>query len=219
MYSGGQPYYTTIKMLGQPASYFCVRNDDWQFIAMDTGFNDSNPVAQGKATFLHDTEVEWVKDKVNNANGRKTILLSHHQLFSAFEKIGGSSTNEILNKQLADILPKIAVWFWGHEHNLVIFKRHQETGILGRCIGHGAFPVTVDELGKPDPNVEIENIALAPDQEGALFQHGYVIMEIDGPNATAIYYQFDADSQQEVEIYREPIAAPASAAQAAAPQG
>jgi predicted phosphodiesterase len=202
MYAGGTPFYTTIDMLGQPASYFCLRNKNWQFIAMDTGLHDSNPVDQTKPTFLEDTEVEWVKDKVNNAGGRKTILLSHHQLFSTFEKIGGQAVNQALLTQLGGILPNVTAWFWGHEHNLVIYDKFQ--GVLGRCIGHGAFPVGVDEIGRPNPEVPIQAIALSPDTgDGGLFQHGYVIMDLNGSAAHTTYYQFDADSQEEIELLVE----------------
>jgi calcineurin-like phosphoesterase family protein len=208
MYAGGGPYYTTIDMLGQPASYFCLRNDDWQFIALDTGLHDSNPVAQTNPTFLKDEEVAWLKDKIANAGGRKTVLLSHHQLFSAFEQLGGSDTNQQLLQQVKDILPQVTVWFWGHEHNLVIFNQFQ--GVLARCIGHGAFPVAVDDVERANPGVPVQNIALAPDKDGALFQHGYVIFDIDGASARATYFQFDAVSQQEVEIHSESFGAGAA---------
>ena len=42
------------------------------------------------------------------------MLLSHHQLYSAFEKFKGSNLNETLHAQVADGLPKVAAWFWGH---------------------------------------------------------------------------------------------------------
>ena len=202
LYAGGKPYYTTIDMLGQPASYFCLRNDNWQFLALDTGLHDSNPVDQTQPTFLEETEVAWVKDKIQNAGGRKTVLLSHHQLFSAFEKIAGAVVNPKLVEQLGPILPQVTAWFWGHEHNLVVYDEFQ--GVRGRCIGHGAFPVGVDELGKPDSQVPLQAIALSPDSEdGGLFQHGYVIMELDGAAAKATYYQFDAESQEEVVLFAE----------------
>ena len=53
MYSGGVPYYQLIQQLGQPASYFYLRSTYWQFVALDTGYNDHNPAAAGAgATFL-----------------------------------------------------------------------------------------------------------------------------------------------------------------------
>jgi predicted phosphodiesterase len=202
MYAGGAPYYTVLDMIGQPASYFCLRNEDWQFIALDTGIHDVNPVDQ-QPTFLEQTEVDWLKDKIAQAGKRKTILLSHHQLFSAFEKIGDQPVNAELKKQLGDILPQVTVWYWGHEHNLVIYDRFED--VTARCIGHGAFPVAVDELGQPHPGIGIRNIALAPESDGALFQHGYVIINLDGPNAQATYYQFDAKGQEEVVLFEESL--------------
>ncbi len=43
MYSGGEGYYWLVDELSQKASYFCIRNSDWQFVAMDTGYNDFSP--------------------------------------------------------------------------------------------------------------------------------------------------------------------------------
>jgi predicted phosphodiesterase len=211
MYSGGQPYYTTIDMLGQPSSYFCLRNENWQFIALDTGLHDSNPVDQ-QATFLEDQEVTWLKDKIASAGKRKTVFLSHHQLFTAFESIGsdGNRINQKLLGQLKDILAQVDVWFWGHEHNLVIYDNYQ--GVLGRCIGHGAFPVDVDEGIKQDPNVPVAKVALSPAGDKALYQHGYVLMDLTPNNATVAYYQFDAESQDEEVLHTEVIGAGAAGA-------
>jgi hypothetical protein len=202
MYAGGQPYYTVIDMLGQPASYFCLRNESWQFLAMDTGLHDSNPTKEGEPTWLEDSEVLWLKDKVSNAGGRKTILLSHHQLFSAYEDIGKTPVNRKLLSQLQDILPKITAWFWGHEHNLVIYGKY--LSVLGRCIGHGAFPVSPDEIKAPNPDIPIQPIALAKDKQG-FFEHGYATMEIGGANATVTYYQYDADADAETAVFTETL--------------
>ena len=204
MYSGGGPYYTVIDMLGQPASYFCLRNDNWQFVAMDTSLHDSNPNTVNDATFVDDQEIIWMKDKVNNAGGRKTILLSHHQLFTAFEKIGGQAVNQKLLPQVQDILPKLTAWIWGHEHNMVIYKEYQ--GIRGRCIGHGAFPVCQNPPPFNDPNagVPLEDVNLSVDPTG-FYRHGYVLMNITGPNAHLTYFQYDAETGLENALFEEDL--------------
>jgi len=46
----------------------------------------------------------------------KTILLSHHPLFGAFEDINGQPVNELLLQQAHDLLPHMTACFWGHEH-------------------------------------------------------------------------------------------------------
>ncbi len=190
MYSGGAPYYQLIQGLGQPASYFCLRNDDWQFVALDTGLHDDDALA-AKPTFLEDTEVAWLNDKIATAGARRTVLMSHHQLFTAIEDIGGQSVNVRLQGQVSPILPKVDVWFWGHEHNQVIYKNWQ--GVLARCLGHGAYPVGITEIpDKPQFDVPMENVFLT--RGGAFHSHGYAIMELDGPAARVSYYQ-DSDPE------------------------
>jgi 3',5'-cyclic AMP phosphodiesterase CpdA len=204
MYAGGGPYYTVLDMIGQPASYFCLRNDKWQFIALDTGLHDADPTAAGSnVTFLESTEVDWLKHQMATAGGRKTVLLSHHQLYTAFqgEKMGGGFTNTKLLDQTSDILPQVTAWLWGHEHNLVVFKKFQN--VLGRCIGHGAFPVGKDELGATNPDIKLENVALELDKTGGLFQHGYVMLQLTGDSAAATYIQFDSETGQEKTIFSE----------------
>jgi hypothetical protein len=202
MYAGGGPYYTVIKMLGQPASYFCLRNRHWQFIALDTGLHDSNPLKEGTETYLEDTEVAWLKHQVQAAGGRKTVLLSHHQLFTHFDAIAGKAVNDRLLAQVRDVLPNVTAWLWGHEHNLVVYGRH--LGVLGRCVGHGAFPVGVDEpQGHPFTDVPVESVTLAKDAAGGLFQHGYMLLTLSGTSANASYFQYDSDRDREDALYTE----------------
>lgn len=95
MYCGGVGYYDLIQRLNpmpfkQPASFFCLRSADekWQLLAMDTGLHDYSPLdVDDVVTFLEDDEIEWHCARIREFPGR-TILLSHHQLFSAFSPIG-----------------------------------------------------------------------------------------------------------------------------------
>ncbi len=198
MYSGGAPYYELIQTLGQPASYFCLRNDDWQFLAMDTGLHD-NDALDAAPTYLEDTEVQWLKDKVNGAGGRRTVLLSHHQLFTAFESIGSGFLNPKLSAQVGPMLDKVTAWLWGHEHNQVIYKPFQ--GVLGRCIGHGAYPVGVTEISDQPKfaNVPLENVTLT--KGPAFYAHGYTMVELNGAAAKVSYYQ-DSDPE-DVAMFTE----------------
>jgi len=199
MFCGGAPYYKLIDQLGQPASYFCLRNDNWQFLAVDTGYYDGKPGGTDP-TYLHDTEVQWLADKIQNRGNRRTVLLSHHQLFAAFEDICGKPVNDKLNGQLAPLLPGVDMWFWGHEHNLVIYQRY--LGVLGRCIGHGAFPIGLAEIPAAPkfPDVPVETVRLG--DNGTFFNHGYVIIDLAGSNATVAYYQ---DSNESAPQRTEPI--------------
>lgn len=196
MYSGGLPYYDLLDEIGQPASYFCLRNADWQLLAMDTGLHDHDPFGVTNAeTFLEETEVAWLADKAANAGGRKTILLSHHQLFSAYESIDKGPVNQKLFGQLSpQVLPGATAWFWGHEHNLTVYQRY--LGTLGRCLGCSAVPVAVSslDLDRPEfPDVPREPVRLGND--GALYHRAYALVDLDGPRATVTYWQ-DSDEQK-----------------------
>jgi hypothetical protein len=57
-----------IDRLGQPASYFALRNDFWQLLGMDTGLHDSQP--GGGLTYLENSEIEWLRDKLDNLSER-----------------------------------------------------------------------------------------------------------------------------------------------------
>ena len=203
MYSGGQAYYRLLNSIKQPASYFCLQNDSWQLLAIDTGLHDSNPVGLGHTpTFLDPDEAAWICNQVNSRGNRKTILLSHHQLFSGYEKIGDTPVNQSLQQQLQSILSKITIWFWGHEHDLVIFDKY--LGLYGRCIGHGAFPVGIDQpRASILPGVPV-NATVQLDKGVSFYRHGFAILDIDGATARIAYYE---DSSPNAALYQERISA------------
>jgi calcineurin-like phosphoesterase family protein len=220
MYCGGVGFYDLITKLNpapftQPASFFCLRSADekWQLLAMDTGLHDDNPATvAGALTYVEEDELAWHCDRIREFPGR-TILLSHHQLFSAFSPIGAadaqgkrSAVNPLLLKAFQQMTAAkgIAAWFWGHEHTLSIYQPF--AGLeRGRCVGHGAVPVSViDEIYKPLP--ELENAPLLVDQtrlssRGGVYTHGYAVLSFKGDTCNAEYYQA-TDRGREL-IYRE----------------
>ena len=81
LYAGGEGYYWLLDELGQPASYFCLRNDHWQILAIGAPPEVSDPMAsQYKVPPVDPKEAEWHRHKIATADGRKTIMLSHYQL-------------------------------------------------------------------------------------------------------------------------------------------
>jgi len=133
--------------------------------------------------------------------GGRTILLSHHQLFSAFSPIGSpnsrgkrSATNPLLLKAFRRLSAskKIAAWFWGHEHTLSIYNPFADLE-RGRCLGHGAVPVSVvDQIYEPISNLQ-ETPSLAEGTKlatrGGVYTHGYALLMFKGSQCRANYYQ------------------------------
>lgn len=199
LYSGGDPFYKLIDKFGQQSSYFCLRNADWQVIGLDTALNDR---LGGPPTSLDPTEVTWLQDKIDNAGNRRTILLSHHQLFSANDQFDGSSVNNNLYQQMAPMLPKVDLWLWGHEHDLVIFEPFKGLE-RGRCVGGSAFPVGKDEMPLLQKNPDVRfNKEVLLSKGPAFYQHCYAMIGLNGRNATISYCE---DSSGGRVLYAETI--------------
>jgi hypothetical protein len=220
MYCGGVGYYHLIDTLNPPpmtqlSSFFCLRSADekWQLLGMDTGLHDDDPMGVAEAlTFLEDDELAWHVERIKEFRGR-TILLSHHQPFSAFSAIGApnsakkrSAINPYLMKAFRQMSAsgRIAAWFWGHEHSLSIYQPF--AGLeRGRCIGHGGVPVSVvDPIYDPladldDAPVIVEGTKLAA--TGGVYMHGYALLSFDGEQCKAEYIQ-DARGKRSL-VYRE----------------
>jgi hypothetical protein len=192
MYCGGGPYYKVIQQLGQKASFFCLRNQHWQFIGLDTGYYDHFP--GGPCTHLAPGQPEWLADKVNNNGGRKTVLLSHHQLFSnseTFDPKDGSpkgSTNPTLMKEVEAVLPKLNLWLWGHQHEFVAYS---DTRVKARCIGHGAYPVGISEIGETSDSIPLDKKIAVAQHGDDFWDNGYALIKLNGANATVTYYALD----------------------------
>lgn len=226
MYCGGIGFYGLIAELNPPeqrqrGSFFCLRSAEagWQILAMDTGLHDYSPFSVADAlTFVEADERDWHRARIAEFAG-KTILLSHHQLFSAFSGIGKPSRDGRLrahNERLLEIFRQfqaagkpIAAWFWGHEHNLCIYEPY--LGLeRGRCLGHGAVPV----FASSDPYAPLEAIADPPPLRdgtrlsinGDVFAHGFAMIEL-GPKvgeARAEYFQ-DVNGRA-VSLFAETLA-------------
>jgi hypothetical protein len=210
MYCGGVGYYELISRLNKPpmlqeASFFCLRAEDqsWQLLAMDTGQHDYSPFSVSDVvTFVEPAEQEWHRQRLLEFPG-KTVLLSHHQLFSAFSQIGKLSADGKLRAynpqlqatydELSRIGRGIAAWFWGHEHNLCIYAPYG--GLKrGRCLGHGAIPVFAADTPY-DPLPQIENPpSILPrtmlSVAGEFYTHGFAMLTLrENGIATAEYFE------------------------------
>lgn len=211
LYAGGQPFYDLLDTLGQPASFFGLRNDDWQFLAMDTGLHDSDTfTVASNVTYLDEREAQWHQDKLKNNGGRKSVLLSHHQLFTAYSSTGlinkePQALNPLLYATFAPYMDKINLWLWGHEHNLIIFDEYKGLE-RGRCVGCSAIPVpkilnpySISQYLIDPPG--FNDVRLSLDKQD-VYNFGYVMIQLDGPSAQVDYY--DA-SQEHTPLFSETV--------------
>src|SRR5713226_3013489 len=172
MYANGNAYFELFlptlgipsseegRRYGQKASFFCLQNEFWRVIALDTGYNSLGfPILEhiplirripgiGPTCKLPGAILEWLREQVQpSGDGRGIVLLTHHQYFSAFE-----AGYPLPARQLAEFINRPILWFWGHEHRLAIYGKYGTPGGIqayGRCVGHGGFPV---KRGRPIRN-------------------------------------------------------------------
>lgn len=129
MYSGGYGYFDLeFQAFQQTSSYFAFRNSNWLLIFLDTAYVDHDMDAK---------QVGWLNTVIGEAGRRKIVLFSHQQLFSRLDVQGPK-----LRKALAAVLDGklITAWYWGHEHQCVLYDPHPEFGLIARCLGNGGIP-------------------------------------------------------------------------------
>jgi len=212
MYSGGDGYYALLDAIGQRASYFCLRNKNWQLLSMDTGHNDRDPLTVAtNMTSLNATEIPWHMNQILKPEGRRTILCSHHQLFSAFGSVGkidGAeyAYNPELHSAFEKVFDKIEWWFWGHEHTLAVYEPYM--GLWrGRCVGCSAVPVFKDQQDyQLNRKLKTQNPGVFPAWKaqaqlgivGDDYAHAFAILALADQKATVEYYQLNAQGSAEL---------------------
>ena len=156
MFSGGGP--TTICSISWDSRpFFCLRNDNFQIIALDTGLNDRQP-GEPSPLIFRASGVAAGQDQDGREAPNDSTFPS-----SAFLGVGSLAGQNVIPKLQAQVQDLLRTF------RLALGPRTQPGDLrtLGRsaarCIGHGGFPIGATELG---PNVKytevpiVANIAL-----------------------------------------------------------
>jgi hypothetical protein len=169
MYSGGYAYFDlALPAFGQESSYFAFQNAKWLLIGLDTAYVDHD---------MDNEQVAWLKVVIGQAEGRKIVLFSHQQLFSRLDNQGPK-----LQNALRPLLEGKAftAWYWGHEHQCVLYDKHPKYGLVARCLGNGGIPEVRKREVKEAPaektvgDVSWKRLAATTDSPACLI--------LDGPN-------------------------------------
>ncbi len=210
MYSGGEGYFDRALLeYRQPTSYFCLQNRWWRIVALDTGYHCSKDgdlllIAlhlKHDSTKLPAACVTWLEQTVfaDPNDRRPVILLTHHQPFSAFKQ---ENVYPQVVPPLTPFLDRVAIWFWGHEHRLALYAKHQN--IRGRCIGHGGIPIEL-LFPEADPAVPLVLHDARPGQpiDGeSIGLNGFVTLGFDAAGGLRVRY-YDQLSQDEDDFLLE----------------
>ena len=183
MYSGGYGYFGTL--LADPrferqamSSFFRLYNKNWQVLGLDTAYDDNG---------LRDPQSKWVRDTLA-ANSQKTMLLTHHQFFSAYENTPdvGAALREKLKPLLA--AGRIDAAIWGHEHRCLTHSSYEGVR-YPRLVGHGGVPVYMTHAegdAYPAPATFEDRRYIAHGLEKWAYM-GFVVLDFDGPTFKTRY--------------------------------
>jgi hypothetical protein len=180
MYTGGHGYFDTLladsRFRGQRgSSNFILRNDYWQLVGIDSAYQspDDPNLSDEQKAWLH-----LAVDGQTGAGSRQTILLSHHQAFTAF---GDSNVSGKLAADVSSALNgrRVAAWFWGHEHRGTVYaseitaRNYDKLARYTATVGHGGVPQLVSSDGRPATTVD--ETLLATDRGGWEFDGLYTV--------------------------------------------
>lgn len=186
----------------QQAGFFCLENDHWRVIGIDTGYNSvSRPfleILSPPDCHLKKEQVEWLRDVVKLGDPddkRGLIILSHHPYISAFREEYTRPGTQL--RELMGEFERPVIWFWGHDHRLVIYNKDvngKGPVAFGRCLGHGGLPV---EIKMPDNETDLEKIHLYDRRvrlelgRYKLGYNGFVKLRLDKDKAVAEYIDLE----------------------------
>jgi Calcineurin-like phosphoesterase len=208
MYGGGYGYFDTLlrdqrfaaqrSPDGKPTSFFRITSPSWEIVGLDTSWNP-HPLDQGHKGVLEDPQAEFVAT-VASESDKKLMLLSHHQLYSEYDK-------EDLGTQLGDKLGpllkagRVIAWLWGHEHRCMTFE--QVDGVAyPRCIGHGGIPVimsrTFDGHYGEKGIWEERHFYVEDGYHWARF--GFAVLDFDGAHVDVTYFNDTGDPVHEEQF-------------------
>lgn len=206
MYARGIAYYEKLlpemgikradgKMGGQGAAFFCLENEHWRILGLDTGYHSIGKVPLLEMiSFLapncrfDDKLMDWLKNdvKLGDRNDKRGIVvLTHHQYLSAFK---GETEYKKPAEQLAGFIGKDRpiIWLFGHEHKFSMYERAQLGGgvtAYGRCIGHGGMPIELESFKRDNGKKGASKLVMVDEREASpgLGFNGYALLKVAGP--------------------------------------
>lgn len=177
MYSGGHAYFEMLKEderfgAQNQSAYFLLESKDWQVFGLDTAYDPRD--FRGSSGELYGEQAGWVMQQRIRASGKKCLILTHHQPFSAYEP-----TSDRLRKQLKPLhtVGPIDAWFWGHEHLCAVYAEHKKIR-FPVLLGHGGFPERRKKKRIGSPRT-IYEWSVSGKWDFLLF--GFAVLDFDGP--------------------------------------
>lgn len=195
------------KYQNQEAPFFCLQNDNWCILGLDTGYQSISGIhlpPDNTDLKLPDELINWLRDKQNGPNLSKKgiVILTHHQYTSAFE-----DDLCFMNpaNQLSEFIDsdKEVIWLWGHEHRFSMYDKYQQPTsngkkyitAHGRCIGNGSMPIEIDKTAVDSSRASTYKLVLYDNRKAATLDsgtnvgfNGYALLNLKDRDLEILYY-------------------------------
>lgn len=156
MYSGGESFFNVVlPAFGQKQPFFCLENDFWRIIGLDTAYLGGRLKPNGPDDAALMAQWDWLVGLLKSDTKRANIFLTHHQPVSAHAQEFKDSTT--LRSDIEELLAidgigenAIFGWFFGHEHRCTVYE-DKETLYNARLIGSGCIPHDIQSEATCDP--------------------------------------------------------------------
>jgi hypothetical protein len=238
MYSGGHglfevtlgdPRFAQQRADGRATSWLTMVTDRWNIVGLDTAWRHRLLEVRGDELFVEGDlgRLEGSQARVLErcaAEDKRLLVLSHHQLFSAYDeshlRFGDDREATPLAEELGPILERrpVDAWFWGHEHDCLAYENGFGGVGAARAIGHGAVPTEVRRspatpLGAPYPDFvvrpdtrdddvaamqalrwEYRDVGPVDGDDRPLVRRGFAVLDIAGDDLTVTYVDETGDA-------------------------
>ncbi|MFO1494748.1 MAG: metallophosphoesterase [Lysobacterales bacterium] len=157
---------------------------------------------------LQSTELSWHRARLAEAPRTQTILLSHHQLYSAVEAIDHRTPQFVNTHLLKDFqsyfLSQVPMWLWGHEHSYAIYGFGTFGLDQGRLLGSSSFEAsqaTDHPYRVAFPEIPFDPGMPVPQQSNGYYDHACAVLDFGTDNPPVIgimnYYQYPSWGQED----------------------
>mgnify|MGYP001193205717 CR=1 FL=1 len=136
----------------QETSYFCLVNDGYQVIGIDTAYH-------GAGRYTNAGLRAWLEARLEEGRTaqRTTILLSQNEPYAP-GRGGGVAARQrmpLLDSDLRAFVEAglIHAWFWGDEHYTALYEPNDALPFVGSCIGYAGYPYGKERDDSSDSDV------------------------------------------------------------------
>jgi hypothetical protein len=193
MFCGARNYFGTIlTALHQPASFFRLQSEYWQFFGLDSAYTGGRLNQQAVQS-----QWDWLVANLNANPALANVLMTHHQPVSAHAQEAHDAQQLHTDGETLLGLTRpdaIFAWIFGHEHRAAVYD-DTVTPYKARLIGNGCIPHDAQIETGPDNDplcTRFTSVSSRTWGEGNAIS-SWLLLSVDGPQITLEY--IDQDGQ------------------------